>query len=231
MRVRTAFLMLSCIVSAAWVIAQESLPGPGREEVAEAPPTDARHYSYAIGLDIGTSFRGDKIELDADSLLAGLKDGLAGAEPQFSRELCAVSLQRLAAQRAELMRKRDAEFLAANAKVQGVQVLPSGLQIKVLKRGDGPTPTPEDTVHAHYTGKFTDGSVFETSEGGDPATFAVGGVIPGWTEALLKMKVGDKWQLVVPSELGYGREGDPDGVIPPNTTLVFDVELMGIEGR
>jgi FKBP-type peptidyl-prolyl cis-trans isomerase len=226
-----AFLAIAATASTAWVVAQEGLPGPGRAARPELPPTDARHYSYAIGLDIGASFRVDKIQLDAESLLAGLKDGLAGAEPQFSRDLCAASLERLARQRAEMLLKRDRDFLAANAKAPGVQTLPSGLQVKVLKQGDGPTPSGADTVQAHYTGRFVDGTVFESSEGGAPATFPVDGVIPGWTEALQKMKVGDKWQLAIPSELAYGETGDDRGVIPPNTALVFDVELVGIEGQ
>ena len=236
MNMRSIVVALVCAVclSAAWVIAQESLPGPqggGGDALREAPPTDAKHYSYAIGLDIVTSFRTDKLELDAESLLAGLKDGVAGAEPKFSKELCAVALQRMSAERAASVQKRDRDFLAANAKVEGVQTLPSGLQIKVLKQGAGATPTLEDTVQAHYTGKLVDGSVFDSSAGGDPATFPVGRVIPGWTEALQKMKVGDKWELVIPSELGYGESGDPSGTIPPNATLIFEVELMGIEGK
>jgi FKBP-type peptidyl-prolyl cis-trans isomerase len=226
--------LLACVASAsaAWVLAQEGLPpGPG-QAAPELPPTDQRHYSYAIGLDIGASFRADGLPLDAESLLAGLKDGLeAAAEPRYSRELCAASLQRLAQQRADMLLKRDRDFLAANAKAPGVQTLPSGLQVKVLKQGDGATPTAADTVQAHYTGRFTDGTVFESSEGGEPAVFPVSRVIPAWTEALQKMKVGDKWQLVVPSELGYGPEGDVSGRIPPNTALVFDVELVGIQDQ
>jgi FKBP-type peptidyl-prolyl cis-trans isomerase len=228
-----ALAILACLASAsaAWVVAQEGLPGPGAP-AAEQPPTDQRHYSYAIGLDIGASFRADGLPLDAESLLAGLKDGLnAAAQPRYPRELCAASLERLARQRAEMMLKRDADFLAANAKAPGVQTLPSGLQVKVLKQGAGATPTRNDTVQANYTGRFVDGTVFDSTEGGPPATFPVTRVIPAWTEALQKMKVGDKWQLVVPSELGYGPEGDSTGAIPPNTALIFDVELVGIQGQ
>lgn len=228
------WVLLASIASAstAWVLAQEGLPPGPAQATPELPPTDERHYSYAIGLDIGASFRADGLPLDAESLMAGLKDGMeAAAKPRYARELCAASLQRLAQQRAEMLLKRDRDFLAANAKAPGVQTLPSGLQIKVLKQGDGATPTSEDTVQAHYTGRFADGTVFESSEGGEPATFPVSRVIPAWTEALQKMKVGDKWQLVVPSELGYGPEGDPTGAIPPNTVLIFDVELMGIQDQ
>lgn len=229
-----ALALLACIASAsaAWVVAQEGLPpGPGQAP-QQQPPTDQRHYSYAIGLDIGASFRADGLPLDAESLLAGLKDGTEGAaKPRYDRELCAASLQRLAQQRAEMMLKRDSDFLAANAKDPAVQTLPSGLQVKVLKQGAGATPTRSDTVQAHYTGRFVDGTVFDSTEGSEPASFPVTRVIPAWTEALQKMKVGDKWQLVVPSELGYGPDGDSTGAIPPNTALIFDVELMGIQGQ
>ena len=230
MKSRIAMAAVVALITGTWVLAQEGLPGPG-QAAPEQPPTDQRHYSYAIGLDIGASFRADKLPLDPESLLAGLNDGLAAAEPQYTRELCAASLQRLARQRAEMMLQRDRDFLAANAKAPGVQTLPSGLQVKVIKQGDGATPTRNDTVQAHYTGRFVDGTVFDSSEGGDPATFPVTRVIPAWTEALQKMKVGDKWQLVVPSELGYGPTGDDSGAIPPNTALIFDVELMGIQGQ
>ena len=109
----------------------------------------------------------------------------------------------------------------------GVKVLPSGLQYKVLKAGDGPSPAATDTVKTHYHGTFINGEVFDSSvERGEPIEFPVNGVIKGWTEALQLMKVGDKWQLFVPSDLAYGPEGQ--GPIPPNSVLVFEVELLGV---
>jgi FKBP-type peptidyl-prolyl cis-trans isomerase len=111
-----------------------------------------------------------------------------------------------------------------------VKSLESGLQYKVLKSGDGPSPKAEDTVTVHYRGTLTDGTEFDSSyKRGEPATFPVNGVIAGWTEALQLMKVGDRWQLVIPSELAYGERGTPGGPIGPNATLVFEVELLGIK--
>jgi FKBP-type peptidyl-prolyl cis-trans isomerase FklB len=216
-------------LSAAWVVAQESLPVAQQKAPAQ-PPTDARHYSYAMGLDLGASFRNDKLKLDVESVMAGIRDGLEGKDPQYSHELCQLALERLSQERMEAIERRNKEFLVANAKAQGVQTTPSGLQYKVLKSGDGPTPTREDTVQVHYRGQLIDGTVFDQSYGGDPAMLPVGRVIPGWTEALQQMKAGDKWQLVIPSNLAYGEQGAGD-VIPPNSTLIFEVELLGIEGK
>lgn len=245
MKIRTIALLVVVALSAAWVVAQETLPvDPGQGAPpqagaaapgapAAAPPTDARHYSYALGLDLGTSFRNDKLPLDVESVMAGVRDGLEGKDPKFSMELCAASIERLAAERTAAMQRRNKEYLVENAKAEGVQTTPSGLQYKVLKSGDGATPTAEDTVKVHYRGQFVDGTVFDESYGGEPASLALSGprgVIPGWVEALEKMKVGDKWQLVVPSDLGYGERGYP-GAIPPNATLIFEIELLGIEGK
>jgi FKBP-type peptidyl-prolyl cis-trans isomerase len=242
MKIRTIALLVAVALSAAWVVAQETLPvAPGQAAPpaagaaapgapAEAPPTDARHYSYALGLDLGTSFRNDKLPLDLESVMAGVRDGLEGKDPKFSMDLCAASIERLSTERMKAMERRNKEYLVENAKAEGVQTTPSGLQYKVLKSGDGPTPTAEDTVKVHYRGQLVDGTVFDESLGGDPASLQVSGVIPGWTEALEQMKVGDKWQLVIPSDLAYGERGYP-GAIPPSATLIFEIELLGIEGK
>jgi FKBP-type peptidyl-prolyl cis-trans isomerase len=217
------------VFAAAWVVAQETLPaGPGADPLATAPPTDARHYSYAIGKQIGESFRKDELQLDVDSLVAGVKDALAGAKPQYTDEQCGIAIQRMYRAQSENAKKRNEAFLAANAKAEGVVTLPSGLQYKVLASGTGPSPKATDTVRAKYRGTFIDGEVFDES-GDEAISFPVNRVIDGWTEALQKMKVGDKWQLFVPGDLAYGPQGR-DG-IPPNSTLIFDVELMGIEGQ
>jgi FKBP-type peptidyl-prolyl cis-trans isomerase FklB len=237
MKLRLLALALAIALSSAWVIAQESLPGPGAAQDAAAPKTDARHYSYAIGLDIGTSFRNDEVELDVESLLAGLKDGLAKADPKYSQELCQLALERLSAEREQKMRQAaegnrqpNLDYLAKNAKAEGVQTTKSGLQYKVLNQGNGASPTARDTVVVHYRGQLIDGTEFDSSLGGEPARLPVGRVIQGWSEALQLMSVGDKWQLVIPAELGYGEQG-AGGVIPPHATLIFEVELLGIEGQ
>jgi FKBP-type peptidyl-prolyl cis-trans isomerase FklB len=120
-------------------------------------------------------------------------------------------------------------FLAGNAKKQGVKTLPSGLQYKVLSAGKGKTPKASDTVTVHYRGTLIDGSEFDSSVSrGQPATFKVDGVIPGWTEALQLMKESDKWQLFIPAALAYGERGAPPR-IPPQSTLIFEVELISVQ--
>jgi FKBP-type peptidyl-prolyl cis-trans isomerase len=233
--VRTSALALLLAFAAAWVGAQETMPIPGADPLAGAPPTDARHYSYAIGQQIGENFRQEELEVDVESFLAGVKDALAGAEPRYSDELCGIAVQRMMMEqqkklvaRVEAAQKEGEAFLAANAKKEGVVTLPSGLQYRVIAEGTGPSPTATDTVSAKYRGTFIDGTAFDDS--GDQAVpFPLDGVIAGWTEALQLMKVGSKWQLFVPSDLAYGEAGRRG--IPPNATLVFDVELVGIEGR
>jgi FKBP-type peptidyl-prolyl cis-trans isomerase len=194
--------------------------------------------SYAIGLDIATSLKRQDIDVDAKALTAGIADEFAGKPALTEQEMKAaiMDLQKSAMARAEEKQKAAAEknlkageaFLAANAKKEGVKTTASGLQYKVIKAGTGASPKPTDTVKVHYTGTLVDGTVFDSSvERGTPATFPVKGVIPGWTEALQLMKVGDKWQLVIPAKLAYGEDGP--GPIGPNSTLIFEVELLGIE--
>ena len=120
-------------------------------------------------------------------------------------------------------------FLAENAKKDGVKTTASGLQYKVIKSGVGDSPKATDTVKVHYQGTLIDGTIFDSSiQRGQPISFPVNAVIPGWTEALQLMKVGDKWQLVIPARLAYGDQS-PGGVIPANSVLIFEVELLGIE--
>jgi FKBP-type peptidyl-prolyl cis-trans isomerase FklB len=132
---------------------------------------------------------------------------------------------------AENNRKEGEAFLAANKTKEGVVTLPSGLQYKVLTAGTGPKPTAADTVVCNYRGTFINGTEFDSSTAhGEPSTFPVGRVIPGWTEALQLMPVGSKWQLFIPSNLAYGQKGAGDD-IPPNTTLIFEVELLSIQEK
>jgi len=207
--------------------------------------------SYSIGLqmgqNLGKSFKAQEIDLDNDSILKGISDGLRGAKPSLSdaemkevlasfekdlmskREAMAAKAEGEAAAAGARSKKEGDAYLAANKGKPGVKTLPSGLQYKVLKEGTGATPKLSDTVKAHYTGKLIDGTVFDSSvKRGQPADFPVQGVIPGWTEALQLMKVGSKWELFIPANLAYGERGRP-GAIPPNSVLVFEVELLGIE--
>ena len=183
-----------------WVIAQENLP----QTDSSAVPQDteiARQYSYSIGLDIGSSFKSDGVQLDVESLLAGLQDGLKAADPKFDPRTCEQAMQKLGRIRMEAHKQKNQAYLETNRQAEGVQVLPSGLQYKVLKPGNGPSPAPTDTVRTHYSGRLIDGTVFDSSyQRDEPFTTRLDQVIPGWTEALQNMKVGEKWLIVVPSD-------------------------------
>jgi len=170
--------------------------------------------SYAIGLNIGMNFSRQKVALNADAFAAGLKDGLAGKRQMTEAEV----------------RDTMATFqkdLEENKKKEGVKTTPSGLQYKVIKEGTGPQPKATDIVTANYRGTLIDGTEFDSSyKRGEPATFPLNGVIKGWTEGVQLMKVGSKYQLFIPSNLAYGdRAVGPD--ITPNSTLIFEVELLG----
>jgi len=195
--------------------------------------------SYSIGADIGSNFKRQDIEVDAKALAAGISDALAGKTALTEAEMKTVlnDFRKDMMAKMETKQKASGEknvkegevFLAANSKKEGVKTTPSGLQYKVLKSGTGTSPKPTDSVKVHYHGTLLDGSVFDSSvDRGEPVTFGVGDVIPGWTEALQIMKVGDKWQLYIPSKLAYGdKSAGPK--ISPNSTLIFDVELISIE--
>lgn len=203
--------------------------------------------SYMQGYDLGkqmTQFSNMGIELDHETLVAAFREGLEGKEPSMTEKErldVAPKIQKLVEERRavkvrELAAKNKAEekdFLAENKKKEGVKTLPSGLQYKVLKSGRGETPKRTDTVKAHYKGTLLNGTVFDSSyRRGQPELLPVGGVIPGWTEALQLMKVGDKWQLFIPAALAYAEQGRGDpfaGGIPPNATLIFDIELLSVE--
>jgi FKBP-type peptidyl-prolyl cis-trans isomerase FklB len=199
--------------------------------------------SYAIGLNIGKSMHKDSVDVDTSILLRGLKDGLAGSKPLLTDDEARAAMVTLQTDlrkkqeekilvQGEANKKEGEAFLAENKTKDGVVTLPSGLQYKILKEGTGPKPTAADTVVCNYKGTLLDNTEFDSSyKRGQPATFPVGGVIKGWTEALQLMPVGSKWQLFIPSELGYGARGGPGGGIGPNATLVFEVELMSIQPK
>jgi FKBP-type peptidyl-prolyl cis-trans isomerase FklB len=213
-------------------VAQEGLPAgqaPAPEQPASLDGEISAMYSYSIGFQVGSTFHADGAAFDIESLLAGLKDGLSAAKPKYEAEALDRALQELGRFRMQAHVMRNREFLEKNKQAEGVQVLPSGLQYKVLASGTGASPGETDRVKAHYSGKLIDGTVFDSSyERNQPFVTVVNEVIPGWSEALQKMKVGDKWQLVIPSELGYGETG-AGGLIPPHSTLIFDVELLEVE--
>jgi FKBP-type peptidyl-prolyl cis-trans isomerase len=195
--------------------------------------------SYAVGLDIGKAMVDNQAEIDLPSLVAGLTDALQEREPLLTEEETAqvlrefaMSMQQAAEERQsaalETNRSEGEAYLVQNGNREGVVTTGSGLQYEVMEQGDGPMPTATDRVTVHYRGQLVDGTEFDTSYDGEPATFAVNGVIAGWTEALQLMNVGGKYRLVIPSELAYGERGSGP-VIGPNATLVFEVELLAIE--
>ncbi len=207
---------------------------------AQELQSETERYSYILGLDVGQSLGNLDTELDLDVLRRGIEDALEGRERAMSDEEIqatrAALMQQVQAQaqeraraQAETNRQAGAEFLAENAEREGVEVTDSGLQYEVIEAGDGERPGAEDTVTVHYRGTLIDGTEFDSSYSrGEPATFPLNGVIPGWTEGLQLMPVGSTYKFYVPSELAYGERGAGQA-IGPNSTLVFDVELLEIE--
>jgi len=203
--------------------------------------TQVDKVSYAIGLNIGNNMNRDSIKINPDALVRGIVDASGDSAARLMTDSQIV--ETMTAFQQEMQKKReemafkaaeknrlDGEaFLAANAKKPGVVTLPSGLQYRVITEGKGKKPSATATVTTHYVGRLVDGTEFDSSiKRGQPAVFPVNGVIKGWTEALQLMPVGSKWEIVVPSALGYGESG-AGGVIPPGATLIFEVELLSIQ--
>lgn len=195
--------------------------------------------SYSMGYQFGQSAKANRFDIDVDVYLSGLRDSLSGAKPALSQDemqdaVSGIQKRVMAAQQKEMAASAEKNlaagkaFMDENKKKPGVKTLPSGLQYKVITEGSGKTPKETDQVTVNYKGTLITGTEFDSSyKRGQPATFPVKGVIPGWTEALQKMKEGSKWQLVIPPELAYGSRGM--GPIPPNSTLVFEVELISVK--
>jgi FKBP-type peptidyl-prolyl cis-trans isomerase len=192
--------------------------------------------SYAIGLSIGHNFQQQGIDVDNDLLVRGIKDAQSGGATLLTLpETQAVLRQFQQAQAAKQAKLREAiavtnklngdAFLTTNKNNPGVVTLPDGLQYKIITAGTGAKPTADSTVTVNYRGTFLNGTEFDSSaKAGHPAQFPANRVIPGWTEAVTNMPVGSKWQLFIPSELAYGEHGGRG--IPPNSTLIFEVELL-----
>ena len=189
--------------------------------------------SYALGLSIGNNFQNSGIKkLQVEDFVKGLEDVLGEKQPAISyeeaKQLINDYFMKLQQERLEINKQAGAEFLEINRHKAGVVELPSGLQYEILKQGTGAKPSASDKVKCHYHGTLINGTVFDSSvQRGEPATFGVSQVIPGWVEALQLMPVGSKWRLFIPSNLAYGEHGAGD-VIEPNSTLIFDVELLDI---
>jgi FKBP-type peptidyl-prolyl cis-trans isomerase len=187
--------------------------------------------SYALGMLLAQSVKGSYIEVDVDSLVAGLKAGMGSGKTKFT-EAQANSIVQTAAQNAYTKKSADnlkagKAYLENNKKKSGVKTTASGLQYEVIKEGSSQKPKATDTVTVNYEGKLISGEVFDSSIArGQPATFSLSGVIKGWTEGLQLMGVGAKYRFYIPSELAYGAQGA--GSIGPNEVLIFEVELISI---
>lgn len=201
--------------------------------------TPAQKASYGIGLSMGKNLSQEGMDdLDSQAVALGIEDALAKKDQRLTDEELMEAFGFLQARAQERMSalndaaaKAGADFLAENAKREGVQTTESGLQYEVIKKAEGAQPKVSDVVSVHYQGTLVDGSIFDSSiERGEPVEFPVGGVIPGWVEGLQLMKVGEKYKFYIPSELAYGAQS-PTPAIPANSTLVFEVELLDIVGQ
>jgi FKBP-type peptidyl-prolyl cis-trans isomerase len=217
--------------------------GTAAKSAAAVPlKTRKEKFSYALGMDIGNkvgpSLKQQSVEVDPNLVSQGLQDAMSGTKTRLTPEEAQAVLREVQTevnkQRQEKMQQAAAEgeaFLAANKSKEGVVTLPSGLQYKILTAGTGPKPASSDSVVCNYRGTLINGTEFDSSyKRGQPATFGVGQVIKGWTEALQLMPVGSKWQLFVPSSLAYGERG-AGAEIGPNATLIFEVELLSIQDK
>jgi FKBP-type peptidyl-prolyl cis-trans isomerase len=220
------FAVMALIVMAQSVDAQKTIKLENERDSA----------SYALGVLLASQLKQTNIDtLNYDAMVKGLIDYFEEADtPKFTmdvaNEVYRNYLEGIAKAESFKNKSEGDAFLAANAKKDGVQTTPSGLQYRVIEEGDGASPSKENKVTVHYTGKLIDGKVFDSSiERGQPASFGVTQVIPGWTEALQMMKVGSKWELVIPADLAYGSRGQ--GSIPPGSVLIFEVELISIESN
>lgn len=204
--------------------------------------TQKDKFSYALGMKMGENLKKQSVPVDPAILSRGLRDALAGKKTLLTDEeaqgaMTAVQndmrqkMQEKMKEEGEANKKTGEAFLAANKSKEGVVTLPSGLEYKILKAGTGPKPTANDSVVCNYKGTLIDGKEFDSSyKRGQPATFPVTGVIKGWTEALQLMPVGSKWQLFIPPDLAYGERG-AGGDIGPDSTLIFEVELLSIADK
>ena len=225
----TIWIVIICLGTAAPLFANDT----------NVLSNEKARVSYAIGMTLGHNWQQQGLDADPEIVARGLKDVQSGGPTLLSQEEMRDTLsglnKELAAKqqkmRAEVAAKNKAEgeaFLATNKNNPGVVVLPDGLQYKVITNGTGAMPAPTNMVTVNYRGMLLDGTEFDSSfKRGQPHPFPVTGVIPGWTEALLKMKTGSRWQLFVPPELAYGERGRPG--IPPNSVLIFEVDLLSTE--
>ena len=221
----------------------QTAPPPSAPSSSTSPlGSEKDKFSYALGMNLGSNLQKQSVPVNPDMLVQGMKDAMSGGKMLLTEDEARAAVMEMQKQvqaqmqekakvLGEANKKEGDAFLAANKSKEGVTTLPSGLQYKVITNGTGPKPKADDTVVCNYKGTLIDGKEFDSSyKRGEPATFAVNGVIKGWTEALQLMPVGSKWQLFVPPDLAYGDRG-AGADIGPNATLIFEVELMSIEKK
>ncbi len=228
MRLKMIIIILGVLLLVSQVNAQENLVLKNQKD----------KMSYIIGMDIGNNLKKQSVDVEPNILAKGVKDALSGGKPLLSEQEIRETMtafQNEMKVKQEAVAKKNKEqgdaYLAENKEKEGVKTLQSGLQYKVIKAGIGKKPKLSDYVTTHYRGTLIDGTEFDSSyKRGQPATFQVSGVIPGWTEALQLMEEGAKWQLFIPPNLAYGERG-AGGVIGPNATLIFEIELISIQEK
>lgn len=238
MRISSRVVLVS---AAALAMAACTKPADKKDQApAGALTSDPQKFSYSIGVNIGKQLQNIKDNVDTKALETGLEDSFTGAQlklddkarEEVMRAMATKIQQQKQEEQKKLAEKNKADgdkFLADNGKKPGVKTTADGLQYEVITEGTGASPGKDDKVTVNYKGTLIDGTVFDSSyDRGQPATFPVSGVIPGWTEGLQLMKVGGKYKLYIPSNLGYGEHGAGQK-IGPNSTLIFEVELMNVE--
>lgn len=235
----SVFALQACNEQTATAV-EEVAPAAASSSDDVALETTEQRLSYGIAYSLGQRIAADGVPLDGDAFAAGIRDVLEGKEPrlnqeEMSAEMMAYQQKTAADQQANQAVEGEANmaaavaFLEANAAREGVMVTESGLQYEIVKAGEGAKPAAGDQVEVHYRGTLIDGTPFDSSyDRGEPVTFGVTQVIPGWTEALQMMSVGSTWKLAIPSGLAYGPGGAGNGLIGPNAALLFDVELLSI---
>ncbi|KTC81398.1 FKBP-type peptidyl-prolyl cis-trans isomerase [Legionella brunensis] len=239
-----AAAVIGLTMSTAIVAADASATATPAPATSATPTTslnsDMDKLSYSIGADLGKNFKKQGIDINPSAMAKGLQDGMSGGqllltEQQMKDVLNKFQKDLMAKRTAEFSKKADENkakgeaFLNQNKAKEGVVSLPSGLQYKIIQKGDGAKPSKEDTVTVEYTGTLIDGQVFDsTDKAGKPATFKVSQVIPGWTEALQLMPAGSTWEVYVPADLAYGPRS-VGGPIGPNETLIFKIHLISVK--
>ena len=225
--------ILSALLSIAFTGILQAQDGKAAAADVPANPT-AADAGYALGCLIAKNLKAQGMAPDVEALVSAIKDTLGGKEPKYSDQQLQQIMMTYQQAAAKAAGGRNVEegkaFLEKNSKREGVKTTASGLQYEVLKEGSGAKPKATDTVKVHYHGTLIDGTVFDSSvERGEPISFPLNGVIKGWTEGVQLMPVGSKFKFVIPSDLAYGERG-AGGKIGPNSTLIFEVELLAIEG-